>query len=60
MKKPLLCWLGIHKPDKYKYLRVKRWHFGGRKMYHRNYAICERCGKRLCTLSVQIQKGASK
>ena len=46
MRKPLLCKLGIHKRDELYYERVVRSH-SGRKTYHRNYYICERCGKRL-------------
>lgn len=44
--KNILCVLGFHKPDKYRYLRADKYHKNG-TVYHRNYVVCERCGKRL-------------
>lgn len=54
MRKPLLCRLGFHKPDKYIYVTVTKTHTSTRpgrtdKKFRRNYAICSRCGK-LCAL----------
>ena len=51
MKKPILCKLGFHQADKYKYEQVTRRHQNGKK-YHKNYVICKRCGKRLRSFSV--------
>lgn len=46
----ILCKLGFHKPSKTEYIQVtkyrKRSGCHGNK-YHRNYQLCERCGKRL-------------
>lgn len=50
----ILCKLGFHKPSKTEYVRVriikkrpcKKVH-----TYHKNYQVCERCGKRLHTFS---------
>lgn len=47
MSKPLLCKLGFHKPDKRNYIKVERRHWPSKKKYHRNYIICQRCGKML-------------
>lgn len=44
--KPLLCKLGLHQKDKYRYYVVKKKRHG-RKWYHRNYFYCKRCGKLL-------------
>lgn len=48
----ILCKLGFHKPSKTDYIRVtkyrKRSVCHGNK-YHRNYQVCERCGKMLNT-----------
>lgn len=52
MKKPILCKLGLHKEDKYRYEVSTRRHQNG-KRYHRNYVICERCGKRLRSFSAE-------
>lgn len=51
MKKPILCKLGFHRTDKYRYEIVTRQHKNGKK-YHRNYIICVRCGKRISTFAV--------
>lgn len=49
--KPALCKLGFHKQDKTMYLLVKkRSRFG---KWHKNYVICERCGKRLFSFAIQ-------
>ena len=52
MKKPILCKLGFHQADKYRYEQVTRRHQNGKK-YHRNYVVCKRCGKRLRTFSIE-------
>lgn len=41
----LLCWLGCHKPDIYNPVVEKRQK--GKHKWHKNYIVCERCGKRL-------------
>lgn len=41
----ILCKIGLHKPSKYQYLIVERWHKFGRKKYRRRYKMCDRCGK---------------
>lgn len=41
----ILCRIGLHKPSKYQYLIVERWHKFGRKKYRRRYKMCDRCGK---------------
>lgn len=43
--KSLLCKLGIHKPIKDYYIVSRR--VNGKHKWHRNYIVCERCGKRL-------------
>ena len=48
--KKILCKLGFHVPDKYRYMKVTRYHRNGKK-YHRNYVVCERCGKMLHTFA---------
>ena len=45
----VLCKLGIHKPDKTRYLCVHKQR--GKHKWHRNYAVCSRCGKRVATMS---------
>lgn len=45
----LLCKLGFHKADKTTYLQVKKQR--GNHKWHRNYAVCKRCGKRLHLIS---------
>lgn len=50
MRKPILCKLGLHKLDRNRYVVVKRCHRGSKKTYHRNYAVCERCGKLIGTI----------
>ena len=51
----LLCKLGVHAPDKYKYLQAHK--IKGRHKWHRNYVVCRRCGKRVITFSVMKQRG---
>ena len=48
--KNILCRIGLHKPDKFRYLVSTSVHKNGKK-YHRNYVICERCGKRIATIA---------
>lgn len=50
----ILCKLGIHKTDNTRYLVVYKTR--GRHKWHRNYAICERCGKRLASFGVRKRK----
>ena len=50
--KNLLCKLGLHKPSKDTYITEIRYHRAWRKrrhgiLYHRNFQVCKRCGKRL-------------
>lgn len=45
----LLCSLGFHKPDKYNILVERRQK--GKHKWHKNYVVCERCGKRLYSFS---------
>ena len=52
--KSLLCKIGSHKPDKYCFYRV-RYH-RGRHVWHRNYAICTRCGKSVGSISFHKRK----
>lgn len=41
--KNILCKLGFHKANKFKFIRVYKQR--GKHKYHRNYQVCERCGK---------------
>lgn len=43
--KKLLCKLGFHKVNKFKFIKVYKKR--GRHKYSRNYQVCERCGKLL-------------
>lgn len=43
--KNILCRLGFHKPDKYHYVTYIK--SNGKRSWRVNYAVCERCGKRL-------------
>lgn len=42
----ILCKLGIHKENRYRYMVEHRRHKNGKK-YHRNFCFCERCGKKI-------------
>lgn len=42
----ILCKLGFHKEDGYRYMVETRYHNNGKK-YHRNYCFCRRCGKKM-------------
>jgi hypothetical protein len=53
--KPLLCKLGFHKLDQSRYLVSTRKR-PGRKAYHRNYFICKRCGKKIDSFAIRINK----
>lgn len=57
--KNILCILGLHKPAKFCYLSVTRYHMNGKK-YRRNYAICDRCNKRLLPLGELYKKRSKK
>lgn len=48
--KNLLCKLGFHHPDKYRYLTVRKTR--GQHKWHTNYVVCRRCGKRIATFGV--------
>ena len=50
MMKNILCKLGFHKSDKYRFIRVNC--RNGKHKWHKNYAVCIRCGKRLARLSI--------
>ncbi len=43
MNRPILCRLGLHSPDRDKYVRVQR--RCGRHKWARNYIVCRRCGR---------------
>lgn len=49
MMKNLLCKLGIHKPAKDFFIIAHK--VNGKHKWHRNYVVCERCGKRLQTFA---------
>lgn len=49
--KNLLCKLGFHHPDKYRYLTVRKTR--GQHKWHTNYVVCRRCGKRIATFGVK-------
>lgn len=42
-KRPILCRLGIHNIDKTRYVILRK--RNGRHKWHRNYAVCTRCGR---------------
>ena len=44
--KDLRCKFGRHSLDRFRYIKVVRYHKNGKK-YHRNYGFCKRCGKLL-------------
>lgn len=51
----VLCKLGLHKTDPYRYIVVRK--CNGRHKWHTNYAVCVRCGKRVQTLAkVRVTK----
>lgn len=52
--KNILCMIGFHQPDRYRYLVVRR--HRGRHKWHRNYVVCRRCGKLIRTFSVQHKR----
>lgn len=56
MRKPILCRLGLHKLDRSHYVVVKRRHWPSKKEYHRNYPVCERCGKLIGTIRMDRAK----
>ena len=56
--KNVLCKLGIHKPDKYRYYRVRK--RNGSHKWHTNYIFCARCGKRLRMFSVEKRKAGAE
>ena len=43
--KNILCKLGFHKADNFKFVKVYKQRRNHK--YHRNYQVCERCGKLL-------------
>ncbi len=43
MKRPLLCRIGLHKVETGYYVQVKKRR--GAHKWHRNYAVCARCGR---------------
>lgn len=56
MRKPILCRLGLHKLDRFCYFVVERRHWPSKKKYHRNYSVCERCGKLIGTIRLDHAK----
>lgn len=55
----ILCKLGFHKPSKTEYVRVritKKRPLKKVHVYHKNYQVCERCGKRLYTFAFKEVK----
>lgn len=56
MRKPILCRLGLHKLDRSCYFVVERRHWPSKKKYHRNYSVCERCGKLIGTTRLDHAK----
>lgn len=52
--KHILCKLGFHKIDRYKYIRV---HYrNGKHKWHKNYVICQRCGKRMWRFGIKKER----
>ncbi len=60
MRKPILCRLGLHKLDRARYVVVRRRHWPSKKEYHRNYSVCERCGKLTGTIRLDRIKKARR
>ena len=59
----ILCKMGIHKPSKTKYITVTKYRRRSNRhgnKYHRNYQMCERCGKTLDTFAFKEKKNDSK
>lgn len=54
MKRPILCRLGIHKIEPDYYMRIKKRR--GSHKWHRNYAVCSRCGRLVFTLKKEARK----
>ena len=50
----ILCRLGIHQADKYRYITVRKQK--GRHKWHKNYMVCRICGKLLSPLSVNKRR----
>lgn len=53
--KNILCKLGFHKANKFMYVRVNKKR--GKHKYHRNYFVCDRCGKLLSPIKRVKTKG---
>ena len=53
--KNILCKLGRHKADKYRYATF--FYKNGKHKWRRNYAICRRCGKVMYAIS--LNKGGA-
>lgn len=53
--KNILCKLGFHKVNEFKFVRVKKQR--GKHKYHRNYFFCDRCGKRITPFAWAKKKG---
>ena len=51
-----LCRIGIHKKDKYGYIRVRKQR--GSHRWNQNYIVCSRCGKMIATFSVRKMEAA--
>lgn len=56
--KNILCKLGFHKVNEFKFLRVEKRR--GKHKYHRNYFFCERCGKRITPFAWAKKKGGAE
>lgn len=56
--KNILCKMGFHKPDKYRYVTFIKQR--GKHKYRRNYAICLRCGKTLYSVSLNKKTGGTQ
>lgn len=56
--KNIFCMIGLHRLDQNRYLIATRYHKNGKK-YHKNYFICERCGKKLGSFA-KVKTGGHK
>lgn len=55
--KNILCKLGFHKVNKFKFVKVYKQR--GKHKYHRNYQVCDRCGKLLSPFGFKKKGGDS-
>lgn len=51
----ILCKLGIHKPDKERFIVTHK--KNGKHRWHTNYVVCTRCGRRIASFARHREGG---